>query len=188
MLELIDHNTVSWADAVTGARLAGWIQAQGMNFVVRRSALTPLSDLRHAPSVLIGGFNNKWIMHLMSGLRFSYQHTPGASVYWIKDKRNPLDRRWSVDTGIPPAQFGRDFGIVARFWDPTAEKPTVVVSGTASYGTLAAGELLTTPGYLENLSRRAGRGWEKKNIEVVFSTTVIDGNIGPPEILATHVW
>jgi hypothetical protein len=184
----MDHNRVSWADSVTTARLTGLIQAQGKNFSIRRSGLTPLSDLRHAPSILVGGFNNKWIMRLMAGLRFSYRHSPENSVYWIQDNQNPGSRSWSSDLETPPAQFKRDFGIVARFWDATAEKPIIVASGIASYGTLAAGEFLTTPQYMDLLSKQAAAGWETKNIEIVFSTAIIDGNIGPPEILKTYVW
>jgi len=41
---------------------------------------------------------------------------------------------------------------------------------------------------LEAIARHAPKGWEKKNIQVLFSTKVFNGNAGPPEIMAIRVW
>ena len=34
----------------------------------------------------------------------------------------------------------------------------------------------------------APKGWEQKNLEIVFSTEVRNGEPGAPGILATHYW
>jgi len=72
--------------------------------------------------------------------------------------------------------------------DPTTERMVVVAAGIVQYGTIAAGEFLTNPVYLDELAKRAPRGWKKKNLQAVIGTNVINGNSGPPRILATYFW
>jgi len=84
--------------------------------------------------------------------------------------------------------MNRDFGVIARVLDPTTERPIVIVSGIAAYGTVAAGEFVTNEKYMQMIAAKAPKGWERKNIEVVFATRVINANSGPPEILAMHFW
>jgi hypothetical protein len=64
----------------------------------------------------------------------------------------------------------------------------VVVAGMGRDGTIAAGEFVTEPRYLEMLASRAPEHWEKKNLQVVLATDVVKGNTGPPRILATYFW
>jgi hypothetical protein len=184
--DVLVNNTVSWADAIAAARIASLVRSKGCTFQIKRSESTFLPDLKSAPAVLVGGFNNKWIMRLLSQQRFSYVTEPAALV--IKDSRDPGRMRWQVDVRQPPSQFHQDFGIVARFWDPTAERWIVVVSGIAAYGTLAASEFLTNPRYEELIQERAPAHWEEMNMEIVFSTAIIDGNTGPPHVVATQFW
>jgi len=72
--------------------------------------------------------------------------------------------------------------------DPLTEKMVVAVGGMGRDGTLAAGEFITEPRYLEMLASQAPKNWEKKNLQVVLATDVVRGNTGPPRILATHFW
>jgi len=51
-----------------------------------------------------------------------------------------------------------------------------------------AGEFLTDPASLEQLTRIAPKGANKKNIELVLSTEIIDGQPGTPKIEATYFW
>jgi hypothetical protein len=81
-----------------------------------------------------------------------------------------------------------DWAIVGRFKDPTTENFVVVAAGVSVWGGVAAGEFITTPAYLEELARQAPRGWENKNVEAVIGTRVINGQSGPPRILATEFW
>ena len=64
----------------------------------------------------------------------------------------------------------------------------VVVAGMGKDGTSAAGEFVTDPRYLQMLADRAPKGWERKNLQVVLNTEVINGNVGPPRIVATYFW
>jgi hypothetical protein len=186
--DVLVNNTVSWADAIAAARIASIVRAKGCTFQMKRSESTFLPDLKSSPAVLVGGFNNKWIMRLLAQQRFSYVTDPITFVNRIKDSHDSKQVQWQVNIEQPPGQFHQDFGIVARFWDPTAERWIVVVSGIAAYGTLAASEFLSNPTYVRMIQERAPEHWENRNMEVVFSTAIIDGNTGPPHILATWFW
>jgi hypothetical protein len=82
----------------------------------------------------------------------------------------------------------RDYAIAARFTDTNTGKLTVVVAGLARGGTIAAGEFLTDPGYLAQLQRAAQAAGDKKNMEIVLSTQIIDGEPGTPKIEAAYFW
>jgi hypothetical protein len=60
--------------------------------------------------------------------------------------------------------------------------------GLTGFGTIAAGEFLTDPIYLEALAKSAPRGWERKNMQLLLTTRVIHGTSGPPRILDAHFW
>ena len=82
----------------------------------------------------------------------------------------------------------REYGLVARFTDPTTGQLSVVAAGIGRGGTIAAGEFLTDPVYLAQLERLSRAAEGKKNIEVVISTQIIDNQPGTPNIEATYFW
>jgi hypothetical protein len=63
-----------------------------------------------------------------------------------------------------------------------------MLGGIAQYGTDAAAEFVTDPGYFQQALEHAPADWSKKNIQVVLSTKVLSGVGGPPTVLAVHVW
>jgi hypothetical protein len=186
--DMLVQNRVAWADALTFSKLASFITVNGKTPIARRARETSFADLRAAPAVLIGGFNNQWIMRLTGQLRFSYEGDRAAGLFWIQDRENPSRRSWIVDTSIPDAAFAEDYGIIMRYSDPTTERVTVVASGIMYYGTMAAGEFLTNPKYMDLVEAHAPKAWQRKNLEVVFSTKIINGETGAPHILATYFW
>ena len=82
----------------------------------------------------------------------------------------------------------RDYAIVARFTDNDTGKLAIVVAGIARGGTTAAGELVTDPAYLAQLASAARVSGNKKNMEIVLSTPIIDGEPGSPKVEATYFW
>jgi hypothetical protein len=186
--ESLRLNVIAWPDATSLYALVGFIQTHGQAFQVRRAGDTALSDLRNGPSILIGGLNNPWLMRLSRNYRFSYRNDNSTGRAWILDAQHPERRDLQVEWTAPYPSFDEDYGIISRVWDPTTERIVVTASGIASYGTIAAGEFLTNPKYLEMIAEQAPAGWERKSLQVVFSTKVFNGNAGPPHILAIHVW
>jgi hypothetical protein len=82
----------------------------------------------------------------------------------------------------------RDYAIVARFTDTNTGKLTVIVAGLARGGTIAAGEFLTDSVDVAQLMRAAKAAGDKKNMEVVLSTQIIDGEPGKPKMEASYFW
>jgi hypothetical protein len=188
VVESLRANSVAWPDAMVTAELAGLVRMQGRIPKFRKSGLIAFADLRESPDILVGGFNNQWIMRLGNNLRFRYVRDHDADLSFIQDQQNPTRRDWGVHFQQPYSSFLQDYGVITRVLDPSTEKTVVIASGIASYGTMAAGEFLTEEKYMRMLADRAPRDWAHKNLQVVFSTEVISGNAGPPRILATYFW
>jgi hypothetical protein len=81
-----------------------------------------------------------------------------------------------------------DFVIISRVFQSETGEMLITAAGITQYGTRAAGEFLTNPIHLEAFARQAPAGWQKKNLQIVFSVKIIDNTPGPPTILATHFW
>jgi hypothetical protein len=176
-------------DAVTLARLSGFVQANGKQFHILTESQATLSDLRGGPAVLIGGFNNYWTFRFAGELRFSF--TWSAAGHWrygIVDRKDPSRQDWIMDYEAQSPGLRRDYAIITRFIDPTTEQVTVVAGGRTRWGTLAAGEFLTNPSYMAKVEPVAPRGWEHRNLQLVIATDIIRGMSGPPSIVASQFW
>lgn len=183
----LELNSITWPDATVLYSMVGFFQAHGKGYQVRRERDLPFSDLRNGPAVMVGGpYNNQWLARLTDRYRYTYRREGEYS--FIHDSRNPSQREWGVQMQAPYSRFDVDYGVFSRVWDVTTEHWVVVASGIASYGTIAAGEFLTNPKHLAMLARQAPKGWERKSLQVVFQTRVLNGNAGPPQILAIHLW
>jgi len=144
-----------------------------------------LSDLRSNPFVLIGAMDNVWTMRLSQTLPFAFERSEDRRYGRIVDRKDP-NISWSEDFSVPNSQIPQDYGIIARFTDSTTEQPTILIAGISAEGTLAAGEAVTTPRYLDMLVKAAGN--PPNGFEAVIQTRVIGGESGPPQIVAMRTW
>lgn len=173
-------------DAIT--KIAGVLQSAGKRYTLRGEGTTSLMDLRNGPSVIIGAFDNSWALRMLRPLRFHFANNPDMSVFSIIDSSKPGQTRWVVDRKQQIATNNyRDYAIVARFTDATTGKPTLVAAGIGRGGTIAAGEFLTNPDLLQAV-RNQRPSPNARNIEVVLSTQIIDGEPGKPKIEAVYFW
>ena len=187
-LDIMRQDRMAFADALTMARLSGLLQENHRKLDIRRATDFNLADFRKGPTVLIGAYNNPWTMRLGDQLRYTFQRTPGTKDGLIGDRQNPSKPLWHHNPYQPYSQIFQDWAIVSRFVDSRTEQVVVVVAGMGKDGTAAAGEFVTDPRYLQMLADRAPKGWERKNLQVVLNTEVINGNVGPPRIVATYFW
>ena len=182
-------DALAFSDALTMARITGLTREYSEKKLdVRRATAFTLTDLRKGPTILVGAFNNSWTMRLDHDLRFTYVWNNETHTGFIRDRQNPNNRNWVHDPGLPYSQLTLDYAVVSRFMDPLTEKMLVVVGGMGRDGTIAAGEFVTEPRYLEKLAARAPRHWDRMNLQVVLATDIVKGNTGPPRIVATHFW
>lgn len=120
-------------------------------------------------------------------MRFTFEGDPKTLVMRIKDKQNP-SANWVVDMTMPSSNLTADYAMVSRVYDPTTQRIVVVAAGIGVFGTLAAGEFLTDPQYMELLAKQAPEAWERKNVQIVIATQVINRHSGPPQIVAANYW
>jgi hypothetical protein len=175
-------------DATTLANIASVLGSHGKRHLIRFRSSTELSQLRTAPAVLIGALNNPWTMRLTANMRFTFHRDSDANTNWIQDRKNPEKRDWLVNYTAPYMSVFEDWAVVSRFQDMTTQHTVIVAAGLSRWGTVAAGEFLSDPEQMKELARLAPPGWERKNIQIVIATRVINGQTGPPRILATEFW
>jgi hypothetical protein len=167
-------------------RVAGLLQSSGKKYTLKGEGTTNLMDLRNGPTVFIGAFDNAWTLRLTAPLRYHFAVNREMTDFGIVDSTKPEQPGWVVNrTQQMTTNNYRDFAIVSRFTDSTTGKLAVVIAGVARGGTRVATEYLTDPADLAQLKRAAGG---KKNMEVVLSTQIIDGEPGTPKVEASYFW
>ena len=185
-LYYMGSQNLSLPDVYVIGGLTGLLQAKGKTFHIRGQLSTDFTDVRNGPVVLVGAFSNDWTMRLTGPMRFSFERE--HDTFWINDRQNPSRRDRAVNYRTPYLSLTEDYALISRTLDPTTGRMVVVAGGLTGCGTIAAGEFLTDPIYLEAMAKGAPRGWQRKNIQVVLDTKVIHGAPGPPRILERHFW
>jgi hypothetical protein len=183
--------TVPFSDTVTIARVVGALEARKKNVLIRRGNSSSFSDLREGAVVLIGAFNNEWSLRLTRPLRYSLALDPDQHLVYIRDAKDPSSRSWSWGTNQPPEPVTganspkiQDFALISRIRDSETGHVVVVIGGLYTYGTEAAGELLTDPDLMQAIARETRLNSSAQNLQIVLGTTVTDGTPGPPRVLA----
>jgi len=180
-----EAESVAIEDAEVAARLSNEFRMRNFGSHLVLATRVNLTDLRGNPFVLIGAMDNVWTMRLSQSLPFAFERSDDRRYGRIVDRKDP-SKSWTEDFSIPNSEIPVDYGIIARFTDPTTEQPTVLIAGISAEGTLAAGEAVTTPKYLDMLLQAAGH--PPGGFEAVIETRVIDGQSGPPQIVAMRTW
>ena len=188
LMELQNSERVAYADATALARIASLLSTRHKLYRTRLQISAKIDDLKDGPAILIGAFNNSWTLRLTGQLRFGFTRNPETHVSWISDRENPSAVKWFHQMTAPFAAVQEDYAIVSRVVDPTTGRMVVTASGLAKFGTEAAGEFLTNPAYLEQISRHAPKGWERRNMQIVIRANVIGRSSGPPQIVASYFW
>jgi len=176
-------------DLTTVIQIAGILKSNDKKYSLKGEGSTNLTDLRVGPTIFVGAFDNAWALRLTKSLRYHFDNDPGMTKFRIVDSGSPAHTPWVVDRLEQMTTNNyRDYAIVARFTDNDTGKLAIVVAGIARGGTTAAGELVTDPAYLAQLASAARVSGNKKNMEIVLSTPIIDGEPGSPKVEATYFW
>jgi len=174
------------ADVVTLTRTAAALEIRHKTFRVVPASEATFEQLREGPIVLIGAFDNIWTLRVTQKLRFGFESKNGVAS--LVDRKSPQATSWATAWDLPYEKLARDYAIVARIYDNTTGQPVIIAAGISEEGTEAAGEILYNPVYLDSLLAKAPPDWEKKNMEAVIETQVIQGHSGPPNVLAVETW
>lgn len=174
------------ADVITLTRTAAALETRHKTFRVVAASDASFAQLREGPIVLIGAFDNIWTLRITQKLRFGFESKDGVAL--LVDRKSKKATAWATAWDLPYQKLSRDYAIVARIHDNTTGQPVIIAAGISEEGTEAAGEILYNPIYLDSLLAKAPPDWEKKNMEAVIETQVIQGHSGPPNVLAVETW
>jgi hypothetical protein len=178
--------TTALDDVNVVVKLSSVLQMNQKPFTVKGAGSTNLADLRAGPDIFVGGFDNVWTLRMTNRLRFRFANDAELRMFRIIDSANPTKPGWVTDL----AQVGSsgsymDYAIVARFMDDVTGRPVIITAGIGRCASLAAGQFLTDPRNLKMIEQAAGG---KRNMEIVLSNQVIDGQPGSPKIEASYFW
>ncbi len=182
---MVRSDMVPMSDLVSNSRLTDLLTRHTHAYTMVGSADATLEQMRAGPVVLIGGLDNIWTLRLTSKLRYHFFASPGSESSIVD--REDTGKRWTYNNLQKSVGSTQDYAIVASYFDDTIDQPVIVVAGIGKTGTLVASEFAT--------SEEAIRGWLSqtrvppgKNFEVVLGTEILDGQAGPPRVVATAVW
>jgi hypothetical protein len=169
--------------------LVSMLQTNHKPYAAKGEQTTTMADLRNGPDVFVGGFDNAWTLRMVNKLRYRFANDPEMHYPRIVDSNEPNKPGWISDQSqVGSTGSYLDYGIVARFVDRDTGRPAVVVTGIGRCASLAAGQFVSTPENLVELERVARAAGNKPNLEIVFSSQVVDGHPGSPKILAFYSW
>ncbi len=168
---------VTVGDSAAMARIASFLSLQKKPYDMRFGADISVGDLREHPAILIGGFNNSWTLEMTDNLRFVFAYQQQIQDRF--DKR----RSWKANP-----DFTEDYAIISRIPNSKTGEILITAAGIGQAGTRAAGEFLTSPGDIDSLMLAAPKGWEKRNLQIVLHTAVINGSPNHPDVIATYYW
>jgi hypothetical protein len=179
---------VALGDAVCLVHLTSLFERYGKAYRIRGERSTSFADLRDTPAVLIAAFDNPWTLRTAGQLRFTFVKDSAHDTDMVHDRQHPENREWKLTGAWPNWDIPNDYAIVSRILDTTTDRPVVIAAGITQYGTMAAGEFLSSPEYFAEAVRQFPRDWQKKNLQIVLRVPVVHRMSGRPRILATYVW
>ena len=183
------YTTVAIDDLNSIIKVAAILQSRGKLYTIKGQGTTTLTDLKSGPTIFVGAFDNAWTLRMTNSLRYHFSSNAAMTQFRVDDSMATVQSRWVVDRSSQMATGTyHDYAIVARFVDNNTDKYAVVVAGIGRCATLAAGEFLTNTGDLAKLELASKAAGGKKNLEIVLSTLVIDGQPGSPKIEAVYFW
>ncbi|MGA3011455.1 MAG: hypothetical protein ABSD72_14445 [Terracidiphilus sp.] len=144
------------------------------------------TQLREGPFVLIGAFDNVWTMRVTQDLPFGFEYDSHSRR--LVDRKSAQKRFWASEWQVPNTKLAKDYAIVGRIHDDVTGQPVIILGGILPEGTLAAGEVVSNPTYLDAMLQRAPKNWDQLNLEAIIETNVIDGHPGPPTVIAIRTW
>jgi hypothetical protein len=168
---------VTIGDVAATTKIVAMLVQRGKQFDIRFGSDVAFGDLRENPTILIGAHNNSWTITMTENLRYVFDGRNG-----IVD-RTGSQKRWSTNN-----DFTEDYAIVSRVLNSKTGTSVITAAGIGHAGTRAAAEFLTNPQSVSALVKSLPKGWERKNVQIVLHTTVINQLPSAPDIVATYCW
>ncbi len=178
---------VTPSDTEVTVRLSSFLGQRGKTTSMRTVEAVSFTDLREAPSILVGAYSNQWTIQMTKELRFVFSRVRGEN-WSIREQVAPFNSWTVIDQSLLKEPPDRDYALITRVFEKGTEQPFVALGGIGSAGTKAAAECLTSAECLDAAVVQAPRGWEHMNMQIVLTAKVVAGAPGAPEVLAAYFW
>ncbi len=167
-------------DVAASAKVIGLLSGWSKSPMLRSADDVSMSELRDSPTILVGGFNNRWTIQTMNELPFVFRD--GTRI----ESRTDPSKVWRRVTSTSGTT--EDFALISRVPHANTGGPVLAIGGVGSFGTQAAAEFVSSSDEMEKLLQSAPPGWEKKNMQVVLRIKVIGYAPVAVEVVATTYW
>jgi len=113
---------------------------------------------------------------------FAAADTPDVRV----QDRTDSSRSWHPK--LSQGKVVEDYAIVSRVVDSRTGSVFVTLAGLFHQGTQAAGDFATNPRLIAGFAKQAPKDWNKKNLQVVLHTNIVNGVPESATVVAAHYW
>ncbi len=183
---MTNADMVPVSDVISYSAIVEMLSRNAHPFRTQSAAATSFEQLQRGPVIFIGGLDNLWTLRLTSGLRFRFVSGERDSVGAIEDSRQP-GTVWRFDNAQGALANSQDYAIVASFFDPQIEQHVLIAAGIGKSGTAAAADFLTDRAHMRHWLAKSSPA-TRSNVEWVISTQIVEGQQGPPHVVAEYVW
>lgn len=174
---------ITVGDLFASIRVAALLSRNGQSLDTRTADDITYDDLRQSPSVLIGGFNNRWTLLLNDEVPYSFV----ADKALLIEERSGARHQW-VPVLSSSGKLQTDYAVVTRLVSSRMGQPLIAIAGITDTGTRAAAEFVINPEKIKALEQSAPRDWEKKNMQLVLQTNVVNDIPSNSTIVAIQYW
>lgn len=180
--DLIPTNRlIGFGDVASACRLVSILTRFHRVYDFRYGNDIAVPDLRSAPAIFIGGFSNAWTMEVTDDLRYSLEHGDR-----IVDKRHPEDV-W-IRGGSGDGLKQDDYALITRLSKSETGDFVLAIGGIDTYGNQAAADFLNNPEQLGAVLKNLPPGWDRKNLQIVLHTGIVNDVPASADVVAVYSW
>ena len=174
------NHLIGFGDVASSAKIVSTLTRLNKNYDLRYGNDIAITDLRSGPTILIGGFSNTWTLEIMQDLRYVLETGDR-----ITDRSN-RNKAW-VDIS-DHHDVRDDYAVVSRLFKSETGDFVLVIAGINTYGNQASAEFLSDPNQIGALMNTLPDGWQRKNLQIVLHTHVVNQVPTIVNVEAIYVW
>jgi hypothetical protein len=182
---LVKDRFLTNGDASAVAQISSLLASRRHPYDLRFGSDLSFGDLRHSSAILIGAFNNSWTLNTTDNLRFIYDSGDTPLGMHIQDRFDTSRSWWPK---FPCERDGEDYATVSRILDSKTGSVLVTIAGICQSGTQAAGDFITNPELVAEFTKQAPKDWNRKNLQIVLHTNVVNDIPRSPTVVASYYW
>ena len=174
------NEKIGLGDVTAIARISSALTSMGKRYNLRYGNDISVTDLHASPTVLIGGFSNRWALQLMHDLRFTL------------DQGGIFDQQqhklvWQQGPS-PDGLRHEDYVIISRIPSSAMGNFTLIIAGINTFSNQSAADFLCEPEKIGALVRGLPAGWENKRLQIVLHTEVMNQIPMTTDVVSVYVW